>query len=367
MKKVILIGPFPPPINGCAFANKILHENLMAKGVSCEIIDTSTNIISSKQGSNFSLKKAFNFFKVYVKIFKIRRFEKVYITPGHTFYGILKYLPFILMARIYSRPYYLHIHGNYLGKEYQLISNWKKKILEFLISKAAGGIVLSDSLKGNLSPFLKESKVFIVENFVENSLFENRNVKKRKDKLRILYLSNLMKEKGIIEFLDALLYLQKEGVNFEAKIAGNIEKEIVEEVNAKLEILDNVDYVGVVRGEAKKSLFLNANLFILPTYYKMEGQPISLLEAMATQNIIITTKHSGIPDIISEDNGFFVDKKSSTSIANVLLEINNNMDILERFWKTNLSYCKVNFTEERFATKIMKVLKIENENSNLRN
>ena len=41
----------------------------------------------------------------------------------------------------------------------------------------------------------------------------------------------------------------------------------------------------------------------------MEGQPISILEAMGFGNVIITTKHAGIPDICSDKNAVFVEKK----------------------------------------------------------
>jgi hypothetical protein len=41
----------------------------------------------------------------------------------------------------------------------------------------------------------------------------------------------------------------------------------------------------------------------------MEGQPISILEAMGLGNVIVTTKHAGIPDVCGNKNAVFVDKK----------------------------------------------------------
>jgi len=40
----------------------------------------------------------------------------------------------------------------------------------------------------------------------------------------------------------------------------------------------------------------------------MEGQPISIIEAMASGNLIITTKHGGIQDICSDMNALFCKK-----------------------------------------------------------
>lgn len=356
MKNIILIGPFPPPINGCSFANKILYENLVKRNISCEKIDTSTNKhISSKQGTTFSFKKAFDFGKTYSKVFSIKKsVQVVYFTPGQTFFGLIKYAPFILMCILRNIPYIIHVHGNYLGKEYQLLTGLKKKIFGYLVSKAAGGIVLSASLKGNLTDLLPDNKIHVVENFVENTLLQT-SITKQKDKLRILYLSNLMEEKGILQLLEACEIIKSEGIDFEVKLAGNIEASIQPEVEKYFKKLPEVEYMGVVSGEPKKQIFLDSNIFALPTYYTMEGQPISILEGMATGNIILSTPHAGIPDIVKDKNGIFVEAKSSESIANAFRKINNNLDIIDVFSKENTSYCLKNFTEEIFTQKIINV------------
>jgi glycosyltransferase involved in cell wall biosynthesis len=354
MKKVIIVGPFPLPINGCSFANEVLLKNLQNRKITCTRIDTSTNEISSKQGSQFSIYKTIAFIKVYLGLYKIINKDIVYITPGHTFYGVLKYAPFIILALLFKIPYFVHIHGNYLGKEYELVSNWKKKILKFLLSNAEGGIVLSKLLYGNLIKFLPQNKIHIVENFVEESLFQN-DIVKQKDKIRILYLSNLMEEKGVLQLIDACEILTNRNFDFELKMAGNIEESIVDLVHSKINNIPSIEYLGTVHGEEKKKLFHNANVFILPTYYTMEGQPISILEGMATGNIVVVTRHSGIPDVVSEKNGFFIEKKSVNSIVDVLIQISDDLKIIDIFKEENINYCKQNFTEEMFTEKILSV------------
>jgi glycosyltransferase involved in cell wall biosynthesis len=354
MKKIIIVGPFPLPINGCSFANEVLLKNLQNRKITCTRIDTSTNEVSSKQGSQFSIYKTIAFIKVYLELYKIINKDIVYITPGHTFYGVLKYAPFIILARLFKIPYFVHIHGNHLGKEYELVSNWEKKILKFLLSNAEGGIVLSKLLYGNLIKFLPQNKIHIVENFVEESLFQN-DIVKQKDKIRILYLSNLMEEKGVLQLIDACEILTNRNFDFELKMAGNIEESIVDLVHSKINNIPSIEYLGTVYGEEKKKLFYNANVFILPTYYTMEGQPISILEGMATGNIVVVTRHSGIPDVVSEKNGFFIEKKSVNSIVDVLIQISDDLKIIDIFKEENINYCKQNFTEEMFTEKILSV------------
>ena len=170
------------------------------------------------------------------------------------------------------------------------------------------GIVLSKSLRKNLTPFLSDNKIFELENFVEDFLFEG-NKNKNFDKLRVIYLSNLMTEKGVFDLLDSLKILNENNIEFEAKIAGGIDASVEEEIKHKLNDLSHcVDYLGLIYDQDKKSLLEWGNTFVFPTYYSMEGQPISIFEAMATGNVILTTKHAGIPDVFEEEiNGLDYD------------------------------------------------------------
>jgi glycosyltransferase involved in cell wall biosynthesis len=356
--KILIIGPFPPPIDGCSNANKVLLKNIKLRNIRCDAINTNTSIITRDQGSRFSLKKALLFINNYLAAYKIFRCDVVYFTPGQTFYGVLKYAPFILLCLLAGKPYTIHVHGNYLGKQFAKLTGIKRKIFHFLISKAAAGIVITKSLSKNFENLLPGSKVFTADYFVEENLYM-RPLAKKNDKLRILYLSNLMSEKGILEVLDALVELNSKNINYEAVVAGSMEAGIQGEVQKRFDMLGSkVNYVGVVTGETKVDKLMEANTFILPTYYTMEGLPFSILEAMATGNIIITTPHAGIPDVVIDgSNGFLIEPKSSRAIAESLEKINaDTSEMVNKYSVYNRSYAIKNFTEENYTSQIIDVL-----------
>ena len=356
--KVLLIGPLPPPIDGCSNANKVLLKNIKLKNISCDAINTNTSIITKDQGSKFSLKKALLFVKNYLSAYKIFSADAVYLTPGQTFYGVLKYAPFIILSRLAGKPYTIHVHGNYLGKQYTLLTGVKKKIFHWLVSKAAAGIVITKSLASNFDNLLPPEKVFFVVNFAEEELYA-LPLAKKSDKLRILYLSNLMTEKGILQVLDALIVLNNENIDFEAVVAGSMEAGIQEEIRRRFDLLGNkLTYAGVVTGTVKTDRLMEANIFILPTYYIMEGLPISVLEAMATGNIIITTAHAGLPDVvINGENGFLIQPKDPAAIAAPLTTINTDVKgMVEKYAAGNRKYALANFTEKQFTAQILDVL-----------
>lgn len=356
---ILILGAFPEPINGCSLANQTFLNYLKKQdNFTVKTINTNTDPnIQGIQGS-FGWIKLFNFIKVYLETYKILTAQSVYMTPGQSFFGILKYAPFILLAWLLRKPIIMHVHGNYLGTQYQLLNGIKKRVFKFLVSRSSAGIVLSNSLQDNFKELLTEDKIYIVENFANNELIENTIIQKDKSKLKLLWLSNLMEEKGILDFLDSLVLLKNRKISFEVKLAGKIEEGLEQKIHQKLnEIGESAEYLGVVYGEHKKIQLLSANVFVFPTYYTMEGQPISLIEAMATGNIIVTTDHAGIPDIVSSENGYLLKPRDIVALTNQLENIANNLPKnIEKFSEFNQVYVKNNFTEEAFGKKLMDII-----------
>ncbi len=360
-KKVLLIGPLPKPITGESICNELIATKLedFSGDFKVDVIDTAHKSFHEQIG-NFSLWKVLAGIKPYFKSHKIFKNDIVYITIGQTFLGVLKYAPFLLLADFLNKEIIIHVHGNYLGQQYQNLKGIKRKIFKKLIQKAQKGIVLSGRLKANLLPFLNEKKIYVLHNFVERNLLEiSLDEIKNKDtsKLKIVFLSNLMTEKGIFDLLESLKQLAQQNMQFEAHIAGNIDPAQKNKFLKYIKQIPNLKYWGVVRGKEKKQLLLSSNVFVFPSYYKLEGQPIALLEAMATGNIVLTTKHGGIPDIFSEKNGFFIQKKSPDSITSKLIMISQKLPTLKPMMLENSLYVKNNFSEEKFLDNLSSIFK----------
>ncbi len=353
IKKILLIGPLSPPITGNSLANDIVINGLKNNNsVRIDAVNTQLEGFKSDTG-NFSFKKLFFYFKKYSKLYKVFKNDVIYITPGQTFYGVIKYAPFIYLAKALNKKIIIHIHGNYLKTQFDLLLGFKKYIFSKTINKANIGIVLSKSLVDNLNPFLPLKDIYIVSNFVEETLRPLHFKIRENEPLKIVYLSNLMSEKGVLDLMTGLSILKEKQIEFEAKFAGNIEEEIKTEIKFFLSIKE-ITYLGVVNGKQKKELLEWANVFVLPTYYKMEGVPISILEAMANGNIILTTKHAGIKDIISNKNGFFVEPKSPEDIVKKLLHIKSNINNLKEIRFNNINDSQ-KFTEKMFINTLLEL------------
>jgi glycosyltransferase involved in cell wall biosynthesis len=357
MKKVLIIGPFPNPISGVSIANKDVEEILNADlNFTVEKIKTSYTIFDEQIGE-FSLQKFFFYLRINSSFFKVLKNNIIYITPGQTFFGVLKYALFIVAASALRKELIIHVHGNYLGKEYQSLKGFKRVLFYFLVSRFTKGIVLSNSLKHNLTPFLEDKNIFSLPNFAQDYLYKE-DKKFVKDELRIFYLSNLMKEKGIFCLLNALKNLEKNNIIYKAKIAGNIDQKYSKEILNLFTELKNTEYIGIVNGDDKKNLLEWGNVFVLPTFYKMEGQPISILEAMATTNLVVTTNHAGISDVFQDKiNGYFVEKNNENSIQKILSYLAANKSELKKIAEYNKTFFLNNFTVDIFKKNLLEIIK----------
>jgi len=151
MKKILLIGPLPNPITGLSISNEYVLKTFRT-AYKIKVINTSSKHFFEKLGK-LNLLNAFNFSLKYAMLYKIIFSDKVYYTPGQTFFGLLKYAPFILLSKILGKELIIHIHGNFIYTQYNLLQGFKKQLFYSLINLNDKGIVLSNSLRHNFDLF----------------------------------------------------------------------------------------------------------------------------------------------------------------------------------------------------------------------
>ena len=357
---VHIIGPFPPPVNGMTNANNMLWEGMSKKN---NVHWLNTNIL--KRMGNFAdegkftwRKSLFSLVQLFKGSFKIlfsKDLEVVYITPGQSVFGYMKYTPFMWAARLRKIPCFIHIHGGYFRTMYDGLRGWKKRAFDNSLKGLAGAIVLGPSLRYMFEGLVPDEKIFVCENGVEDEIFATEEEIQQKieryrtdDTIRVIYLSNLLESKGILDLFEAIKVLRRQGEKVHLDVAGAIEPAIEARVREYLsELGDAVTYHGVVKGKKKKELLLNNYIFCLPSKHPYgEGQPISILEAMANGCAIVTTDHGGIRDIVNEECGVFVKKHDPQSIAEAFSERIYQESVILRTWKeANAKYRADKFCE----------------------
>ena len=111
----------------------------------------------------------------------------------------------------------------------------------------------------------------------------------------------MTEDKGIIELLKATKYLINNGSVFELILVGDGEYfGELKQLSTELGVESNVVFKGAeFNKDAIKNYFLNADLYILPSYH--EGFPRTLYESMIFGTPIITTFVGGIGAVMREN------------------------------------------------------------------
>ncbi|APG60424.1 glycosyltransferase [Christiangramia salexigens] len=128
------------------------------------------------------------------------------------------------------------------------------------------------------------------------------------EKRKILFLSRLVKNKGIEELLVAWSGLDLSLTqNWELNIVGAGDKKFVKKLNEKKAELNlsNVHFRGAAYGTEKENYFFEADLFVLPTYTENFG--VAIAEALAYGIPVITTKGAPWSDLTKNGCGWWID------------------------------------------------------------
>jgi glycosyltransferase involved in cell wall biosynthesis len=212
------------------------------------------------------------------------------------------------------------------------------------------------------------SKIWIVSNSIDvvpNKLYkiEQKFEQIEKRPLNILFLSLLVEKKGFPEFLEALhiLSLLTFDLKINAVLCGPITRTAfcdrfnsIEQarnwINNKITVINKlntnviVTWIEGAKGYMKKNLFDNADIFVLPTYYPNEAQPLVLLEAMATGCAIVTSKAGEITTTVSSNFALIMDEVTPENVCYQIKKYLDNPELI----KSNAIKAHKEF-EERFS------------------
>jgi glycosyltransferase involved in cell wall biosynthesis len=149
--------------------------------------------------------------------------------------------------------------------------------------------------------------------------------------VNILYLAHCTREKGLFAAIDGVLAANRElaarrlPMKLQLTLAGNFvtesEQAEFDALKQKPEAAAAIQYAGFVSGSHKENLYREADLFLFPTRYLGENQPVNLIEAMAFGLPIVTTRWRSLPEMLPPDYPGLVSGQHAEEIAAALLNV----------------------------------------------
>ncbi|HHT9113085.1 MAG: glycosyltransferase [Planctomycetes bacterium] len=167
-----------------------------------------------------------------------------------------------------------------------------------------------------------ERKIFVHRMGIDTSkfLFSPRNHHDN-GKVRLLTICRLVEKKGVRYAIRAVAKVLGRYPYLEYKIAGDGPLKIqLEDLIKELNIQDNVKILGWKNQEEIVELLKDTDILIAPsitgTDGEQEGIPVALMEALAQGLPVLSTQHSGIPELIRDgESGFLVREGDVDALA----------------------------------------------------
>jgi glycosyltransferase involved in cell wall biosynthesis len=354
-KRVLIIGKLPPPYQGTAIWMKILSNNKFPKKFKLLYFNSSLNTTIFEFGkfSFIKILKSISLYFYFIKMIIRERPQLVLIPISQTTIGFIKDSIYIILSKIFVRNTLLMLHGgdflNWLNKANKLVNLYVKKIN----SNTSGIIVLGKKLRCLFKDFFSEEKIFTVSNGIDIKYF---TVTKRKE-ICILFLGNLLKNKGILEYVNSIDILRNKYKNTRFLAVGNWDdNKIMFECKRILgDGLFSKVFIGARYNEEKyKELFL-ADIFVFPPVAP-EGHPFVIIEAMAAGLPIIATDQGAITEsVINGYNGYIVDAKRPDLLAEKLSFLIENPEKRKEMGENSKKLYSEYFTERKMIENLSNV------------
>ena len=175
----------------------------------------------------------------------------------------------------------------------------------------------------------------------------------------VTFTGRLLREKGILEFLEAARRISDSGLSVKFVIAGWLDKNNPSCISqTELEeylINKNIVYLGMIH-EITELLYLS-DIFVLPTY--REGFPRSVLEAMSMSLPVITSNVPGASDAVTHgDNGLLTEPRNTDSLINAILYLLNNKEIATTMGSLGRNRVEAMYKNEIIYNKFVQLYKI---------
>lgn len=209
------------------------------------------------------------------------------------------------IAKCHGKKVVIHIHGSSFLHYYQGLKPNKQKKLQRCLQTADCVLALSPQWKADLERTVGLNNCVMLLNGVSLKRFPAKNKPFASRNLDMLFLGRLGVRKGTDDLLLAMERMQKDGVRFRCVMAGDGPVAEYKEKVRAMGLEEQVTFAGWINGAEKLVLLEDARLLLLPSYH--EGLPMSILEAMAAGEAIISTPIGGIPEAVHDgENGILV-------------------------------------------------------------
>lgn len=356
--KILFIMHMPPPVHGASMMGKYIHDSkLINQTFDCRYINlTLAKDLSDIGKGGFS--KLWSFLRQMKHIASAVHKEKprlCYVTPNTKGGAFYKDFIVVMLLKAMGQNVIAHYHNKGVAtRQDRVLDNFLYK--HFFKNQKV--ILLAKALYKDIEKYVARKDVYICPNGIPESYSIPKPLSKRQESLKILFLSNMMAEKGVWDLLEACKILKEKEKKFHCDFVGkwsDIDSLTFHEKIQEDGLEDYVTAHGGKYGDDKKEYLQRSDLFVLPTYN--ECFPLVLLEAMEYGLPCISTNEGGITDIIEKGiTGYIVEKQNPQILAQQIECLLDHPELRKQMGQAGKNKFQKEFTLEKFEERMKAIL-----------
>uniref|UniRef100_I2Q324 Glycosyltransferase n=1 Tax=Desulfovibrio sp. U5L TaxID=596152 RepID=I2Q324_9BACT len=177
---------------------------------------------------------------------------------------------------------------------------------------------------------------------------------------RLVSIGRMVPKKGFDVLLRALALLRDDGVAFAAELVGDgpLHPELVR-LAGELGLTDAVVFPGALEPSEAACRLGRGSVFVLACQKgpdgDMDGIPVALMEAMALGRPVVSTRLSGIPELVADGCGLLAAPGDPRSLADALRRVLSEKDLAGRLAAAGRRRVEEAFTLDGQARRILEL------------
>ena len=345
MKDVIVLGRFPPPIDGQAMLTRRLAD-LLETSRSVRRVDVSFGDVEHvPEDVQFSMDKVRHYAGLRSRVrHALRELPEAPVLWASISPAPLGHLRDVVTLQPAFQPrqrVFGIVHWGNFDRIFR--QHTTRLTAKRLVGRLRGFVFNNAFLADKCSEWIPSERTFLMPNTIDDAVIcddsavaTKRASRRGREHMRLLFLSNMIPSKGYLDVLEAVGVLEGKGVRVHADFIGRWSSdEDHVSFNRSVDKMGLGEIVthhgGLSDRERIRQSYLDADVFVLPSYYPTEAQPVTIIEALNAGTPIVTTRHAGIPYTVDGDeNALFVPPRDPFAIADAVENL-ANVDTWDRF------------------------------------
>lgn len=351
--RVLFIMHMPPPMHGASLIGQYIHDSeYICNKYDCYFLNETISTDVSEIGK-YGLSKIKSIITHSIEIGKTIKEvnpDLIYITPSafQPEFGMIRYVLEFLIINHYAVRKIIHFHNKGVREKCQ---KWWIRWYYNMLFKNAKVVFIAKGFEKQFDRYLKESQVLFCSNGIKKTRTPKDVIQRDKVNIpKLLYLSNMMKEKGVYTLLQAIEMLKNKNILFTCDFVGawkDITESQFHDYCRHHNISDVITAHGPIYGTPKLDYYKKADIFVFPSYNETFG--LVLAEAMEYELPCVTTNEGGMPILVEDGyNGFLIDKADSRQLADRLENLIKDPELRHKMGKAGYEKFNNEFTLDKF-------------------